>query len=297
MTTLSGGYLTIVLAQANKEAMDHAVEFITESLNVQKLTTLSPNKAVDVKIDAHIVNTLQSDLNAAMREMGIKADICVSSDTSRKKTLLICDMDSTLIGQECIDELADFAGMKEHVSEITERAMRGEIEFDDALKERVSLLKGLNLSVLEQCFNERIKLNTGAKTLCQTMKAHGAKTVIVSGGFTFFTNKVASLCGFDTHQANTLLSKDELLTGEVGMPILGREAKKQALLHFSHNTPEAAIAIGDGANDLAMITASGLGVAYYAKPKVATASDCAINHTDLTTALYFQGYQEREFIK
>jgi len=129
------------------------------------------------------------------------------------------------------------------------------------------------------------------------MKAHGAKTVIVSGGFTFFTNKVASLCGFDTHQANTLLSKDELLTGEVGMPILGREAKKQALLHFSHNTPEAAIAIGDGANDLAMITASGLGVAYYAKPKVATASDCAINHTDLTTALYFQGYQEREFIK
>jgi len=207
-------------------------------------------------------------------------------------------MDSTLIGQECIDELADFAGVKARVSAITERAMRGEIGFDGALTERVGLLKNLKLSVLNQCFEERIHLNPGARTLCQTMKANGSKTVIVSGGFTFFTQKVLEACGFHAHHANVLLEDGEKLLGTVQLPILGRDAKRERLEEYSQDIggASAAIAIGDGANDLAMITAAGLGVAFYAKPAVAAASHCAINHTDLTTALYFQGYKDTEFV-
>lgn len=207
-------------------------------------------------------------------------------------------MDSTLIGQECIDELADYAGVKDRVSEITERAMRGEIGFEGALKERVSLLKGLPISSLQTCFHNRISLNDGAETLAQTMQAHGAKTVIVSGGFTFFTSRIAKLAGFESHQANTLIENGDSLSGEVGLPILGRQAKLDALKHHSapFGGPETAIAIGDGANDLAMITAAGLGIAYYAKPTVAAAAHCAINYTDLTTALYFQGYSTDSFV-
>ncbi|MEE9347339.1 MAG: phosphoserine phosphatase SerB [Robiginitomaculum sp.] len=239
----------------------------------------------------------QNALRARLSGAGISADICVMPSAGRKKRLLICDMDSTLIGQECIDELADFAGVKAYVSEITERAMRGELDFEAALKERVGLLKGLPLENLQKCYDERIALNPGARTLARTMAKHGAKTVIVSGGFTFFSSRIAANAGFRVHQANVLLDDGAALTGAVSMPILGREAKAEALRHHSETLggASAAIAIGDGANDLAMINAAGLGIAYYAKPAVAAAAHCAIEHTDLTTALFYQGYSEDEF--
>ncbi|MDA8708501.1 phosphoserine phosphatase SerB [Hellea sp.] len=292
MSTSLTRIATIVLAKSNAKHFEHAIGSIPllEDLNI-----LCEGKA----FEGHVTNSLtQEDILKALSAANIKADVCIQSSKGRKKKLLICDMDSTLIGQECIDELADFAGVKDRVSAITERAMHGEINFEGALTERVSLLKNLDISVLQKCFEERIVLNDGARTLCQTMKANGAKTVIVSGGFTFFSGRVADACGFEIHQANTLLEDNGKLTGTVGMPILGREAKLDALNTHSAECGGAAqaIAIGDGANDLAMITAAGLGIAFYAKPVVAAQAHCAINHTDLTTALYFQGYRESEFI-
>lgn len=283
---------TIVLAKRDAENFDKALGILPCT---NSHTLLAKDKAYECELPENVV---QEDIIEALDDIGIAADICVQSSENRKKKLLICDMDSTLIGQECIDELADFAGVKDRVSAITERAMRGEIGFEGALTERVSLLKDLDISVLKKCFDDRITLNEGAKTLCQTMKSNGAKTVIVSGGFTFFTGLVAQACGFHKHQANTLIEDDKKLTGTVKLPILGREAKLEALHQHSEEFggPANAIAIGDGANDLAMITAAGLGVAFYAKPLVAAEAHCAINHTDLTSALYFQGYREDEFI-
>ena len=281
---------TIVLPVASEDTV-HA---IVTALDVADcVAILSKGKAFEFPY-AGSADTLAQALDPLHSDF----DFCVQPIEGRKKSLLICDMDSTLIGQECIDELADFAGVKEHVSGITERAMRGELDFEEALTERVALLKDLDLSVLETCFKERIVLNDGAGTLCRTMKANGAKTVIVSGGFTFFTARVANACGFEAHHANTLLDDDKTLLGDVGRPILGRDAKRATLEKYSGDLggPSVAIAIGDGANDLAMIKAAGLGVAFYAKPAVAAAAHCAINHTDLTTALYFQGYKDSEFV-
>lgn len=284
--------VTLVLRAKHALSFNKALGVIP---GLEDIKVLSEDKAFEASI---LSDMSQASLLEALEHVKVKADVSIQSAHNRRKGLLICDMDSTLIGQECIDELADFAGVKDRVSAITERAMRGEIGFNGALKERVGLLEGLDLSVLQTCFDQRIHLNPGARTLCQTMKANGAKTVIVSGGFTFFTGKVAQACGFDAHQANTLIEGDNKLTGQVGLPILGREAKLEALKDHSAqiNGPSNAIAIGDGANDLAMITAAGLGVAYYAKPAVAAAAHCAINHTDLTTALYFQGYADSDFV-
>lgn len=295
--------LTFVLAEASQTAFDAALGAIAGG---RSLRVLSDNRAGSVILKdlkegepqgphSHF-QTLRQDYQSRLDALGLKADICVQNSKTARKSLLICDMDSTLIGQECIDELADFAGVKDRVSAITERAMRGEIGFEGALEERVNLLKGLSIDVLQTCFSKRISLNAGARALCQTMKANGAKTAIVSGGFTFFTGRVAQLCGFDHHQANELIQKDGTLTGTVGYPILGREAKYAALDNFSGQNHSSALAIGDGANDLAMIEAAGLGIAYYAKPAVAAAAHCAINHTDLTTALYFQGYRDQDII-
>jgi phosphoserine phosphatase len=217
-----------------------------------------------------------------------------------RKRLLISDMDSTIIGQECIDEIADAVGLKAKISEITERAMRGELDFEAALTERVSMLKGLPLGALARTLEERITLNLGARTLIATMKAHGARTLLVSGGFTYFTSRVAELAGFESHQGNTLIDDGAALTGEVGRPILGREAKRTALIEAAAALgagPEESIAMGDGANDLDMIRASGLGVAYKAKPVVAAEATGAIRHTDLTAALFFQGYKASEIIR
>jgi phosphoserine phosphatase len=227
------------------------------------------------------------------------ADICVSSTKDRRKKLLICDMDSTIIQQECLDELADFAGLKAEISAITERAMRGELEFEGALRERVGKLAGLDLLKLDQCYRERITLMPGAKTLVATMKADGAHAMLVSGGFTYFTSRISEAAGFDTHRGNTLLDDGNALTGQVAEPILGREAKLAALNEQAAAlglSVSDALAMGDGANDLAMIEAAGLGIAYRAKPVVAAAADCSIAVTDLTAALYFQGYTDSEIV-
>lgn len=267
---------------------------LAEAFQLTQVKTLSEGVAVEGYAPSHVNKV---SIENSLRENNVKADFCLQSDQARKKTLLICDMDSTLIGQECIDELADFAGFKDKVSAITERAMRGEIGFEGALTDRVALLKDLPLSDLQKCFDERITVNKGAKTLCATMKAQGATTVIVSGGFTFFSSRVAQAIGFENHHANVLLDDGHELTGSVALPILGREAKLERLNEYSKNLGGAsqAVAIGDGANDLAMIQAAGLGIAYDAKPAVAAAAHCAINHTDLCTALYFQGYEEKDF--
>lgn len=220
-------------------------------------------------------------------------DANVVSATNRAKRLLISDMDSTIIPVECIDEIADFAGVKDRVSAITERAMLGELDFDGALRERVGLLKGLPVKALEMTYAERISLNPGAAEMVGRMKQAGALTALVSGGFTYFTERVAVDAGFERHQANTLLVADGALTGEVADPILGREAKLTALHDLTSEigaTPADAVAVGDGANDLAMIEAAGLGVAYRAKPAVAAQADARLDHSDLTAILYLQGF-------
>ena len=226
---------------------------------------------------------------------GIEADWALLPEEGRRKTLLVADMDSTIIGCECIDELADFAGLKAEISAITERAMRGELDFEAALIARVGMLKSLPVAALQECFDDRVRLNDGARTLVQTMRANGARAALVSGGFTFFTARVARLAGFDTDRANTLLDDGVFLTGEVGRPILGREAKLAALLEESGNAPGAALALGDGANDLAMIKAAGLGLAYRAKPIVAAEAHTKIDYSDLRAVLFFQGYRAEEF--
>ncbi|PTS91200.1 MULTISPECIES: phosphoserine phosphatase SerB [unclassified Caulobacter] len=226
-------------------------------------------------------------------------DFAVQALANRRKRLLIADMDSTIINVECLDELADFAGVKDKVSEITERAMRGELAFEGALRERVGMLAGLSVGALQTCYDERVQLNPGARTLVTTMAAHGARCALVSGGFTFFTRRVAEAAGFHLNRANTLIEADGRLTGQVGDPILGKEAKLAALREETAAlglTPADALAVGDGANDLAMIEAAGLGVAYRAKPIVAAQAHAKVDYTDLTTLLYFQGYTAAEFV-
>ncbi|WP_353255256.1 phosphoserine phosphatase SerB [Hyphomonas sp.] len=222
-----------------------------------------------------------------------------STAALRPSSVLVSDMDSTIIGQECIDELADALGLRSVISEITERAMRGELDFESALTERVAMLKGLLLCELERTFEDRITLNPGARTLIRTVRANGHGTLLVSGGFTFFTSRVARLAGFEVHKGNTLIDDGAALTGEVARPILGREAKRTALLEAVEArrvAPENAIALGDGANDLDMIKAAGIGVAYHAKPVVAAEANASIRHTDLTAALYFQNYPAEDIV-
>jgi phosphoserine phosphatase len=226
-------------------------------------------------------------------------DIVVQPIATRRKKLFLADMDSTMIGQECIDELADFAGLKEHVAAITERAMRGEILFEPALRERVALLKGLPVGVVDEVIGKRITLTPGGRTLVQTMRAHGAYTCMVSGGFTLFTNRIAAMIGFQENRANELVVDGDRFAGLVAEPIFGRDAKLAALLELRESFDLDALdtlVTGDGANDLAMIEAAGLGVAYHAKPKVAAAAAARIDHGDLTALLYAQGYRRDEFV-
>ena len=225
-------------------------------------------------------------------------DANVVPAAGRRKRMLIADMDSTIIGVECIDELADFAGLKPAVAAITEAAMRGELDFEAALVARVALLKGLPEADLERCYLERVRLNPGARTLVRTMAELGAETALVSGGFSFFSARVAAAAGFAIHQANELEVAGGVLTGEVGRPILGREAKFTALERIAAAAgiaPAEVLAVGDGANDLDMIRAAGLGVAYHAKPALAAAADARLEHSDLTALLALQGIPEDEW--
>lgn len=230
---------------------------------------------------------------------GRPIDVNVVPAAGRRKALLVADMDSTIIQQECIDEMADMLGLKARIAAITERAMRGELPFEAALRERLALLAGLEVSALQRVFDERVTLMPGARTLVATMRTNGAFTALVSGGFSFFTSRVAAAVGFDTNQANELEIVEGRLTGGVVGPILGREAKLEALLRYrgARALAEAAtMAVGDGANDLAMIEAAGLGVAYRAKPVVAAEADVGITYGDLTALLYLQGYRKADFV-
>ncbi len=251
----------------------------------------------DVFLDGPDAETVRAALLAPMADQQL--DWCVQPVKGRKKRLLIADMDSTIINVECLDELADYAGLKAEISAITERAMRGELAFEVALRERVAMLKGLPVTALQAAYDERVRLNPGARTLVKTMANNGARCALVSGGFSFFTSRVAQAAGFQSHRGNELAQADGRLTGLVGDPILGREAKLAALNEDAKlfGIPLAeTLAVGDGANDLAMIEAAGLGVAYRAKPIVAAQADARVDHTDLTTLLYFQGYSADAFV-
>ena len=255
-------------------------------------------QALFVSGDTAERDRVRAAVAAALADLPI--DVNVVDDTaSRRKKLLVADMESTIIEQECLDELAEHVGLRARISEITERAMRGEIAFEGALAERVALLKGLDAGVLDRLYTERVTLMPGAPELVATMRRHGAYCALVSGGFTFFTERIAARLGFDSHQANTLDIVDGRLAGTVASPVLGREAKLAALERLRDELrlqPQETMAVGDGANDLAMIKAAGLGVAFRAKPIVASESKAAVRHGDLTALLYLQGYRRREFV-
>lgn len=236
------------------------------------------------------------DVWAALQAEGF--DLAVQAAEGRRKRLLLADMDSTMIRQECIDELAAEAGVGAHVAAITARAMNGELEFEGALRERVALLRGLPEGVIDRVFDQRITFMPGGRELVATMRAQGARTALVSGGFTAFTSRVAAALGFDEHRANDLGLDGGRLTGTVAEPILGRAAKVQALEEISAAlgiTPAQAMAVGDGANDLGMLGLAGAGVALHAKPSVAAQCDLRVNHGDLTALLYLQGYAVTDF--
>ncbi|MBC2778112.1 phosphoserine phosphatase SerB [Parasphingopyxis marina] len=235
----------------------------------------------------------------ALDALGGGTDHVVQAAENRRKKLFVADMDSTMITVECLDELADYAGFKDHVAAITERAMRGELDFIEALDERVSLLKGLSSDIVTQCHEERVRLMAGGPTLVRTMKAHGARCVLVSGGFTLFADRVAADIGFDRAIANTLVIENGALTGAVARPVVDSATKERVLGEESAALGLQAaetLAIGDGANDLAMIRKAGLGIAYYGKPKLREAADARIDHGDLTALLYAQGYRREDWV-
>ena len=237
-------------------------------------------------------------VTAALEGLGLQADIIIQGEADRRKKLLVADMDSTMITVECIDELADYAGLKAEVAEVTERAMRGELVFEEALRARVSLLKGLEDSAIDRCRAERVRLTPGATALVRTMRREGALTILVSGGFTRFAEPVGEEIGFERIIANRLVSAGGFLTGEVEMPVVGADTKRTALLDGLAERgleAEEALAVGDGANDVPMIEAAGLGVAYHAKPAAAAAAGARIVHGDLTALLFAQGYARAEW--
>lgn len=285
----------------------HALNNALEAAS--KLARLTPSGAphilgqsggwVAIERNVSLTDTTIGVRETLEQNMPAGVDVALLDTTNRRKRLLVSDMDSTMIEQECLDELAGYAGIKDEIAAITARAMAGDLDFEGALTERVARLNGLSLDALSQCYEERITIMPGARALVATMARHGAHCLLVSGGFTYFTSRVAETIGFHADQGNRLLDDGTRLTGAVGQPILGREAKRDALVNTARKQglgPEDCLAMGDGANDLAMIMAAGLGLAVHAKPVVAEASDAAIRHTDLTAALYFQGYTDDEIV-
>jgi phosphoserine phosphatase len=288
-------YVATLLANPTRCNLDRvAVESVRDAWGGGEAVWLNPGIAAEFSCENIPENRWQTW--KALQDIGL--DLVVQPQAGRRKRMLLADMDSTMIRQECIDELADMAGVGPRVADITARAMNGELDFEGALIERVGLLKGLPVDVIARVLAERITLTSGGREVIATMKANGGYAALVSGGFTDFTAAVAEKLGFDEHRANTLLAEDGKLTGDVGRPILGREAKIAALKDISSRLGighDAVMAVGDGANDLGMLHLAGSGVALHAKPSVAAECDIRINHGDLTALLYIQGYRKDEF--
>ena len=292
--------LTLIASPGSDELLGKAMEEVRGSLDADKPPFwLAPGQACDITFrpasDAALADAsgLVERVTSAM-----PIDAAIQTIEGRRKRLLVADMDSTIIQQECLDEIARVAGIGPQIAAITERAMQGELDFETALKERVALLRGFPLSRVQQVLEEAITLTPGARTLTSTMRTNGARCVLVSGGFTFFTGAVAVKAGFDAHFGNSFLVEDDRVAG-VAEPILGKEAKLETLRSEARGLgigESEAMAVGDGANDLAMLKAAGLGVAFHAKPIVAREAAARINHGDLTSLLFLQGYRQADFI-
>ncbi len=283
---MKGMQHVLILMAPNRELSPALIGRVQDAVRGGTPVTLSPGEAVEIPCEGPDPALIHAALDAA------PVDAVVLPAAGRRKRLLIADMDSTIVTTETLDELAAYAGLRDEIAAITKRSMNGEIDFAAALRERVGMLKGLAVSALESTWSET-RLMPGALDLVRTMRAHGAHTALVSGGFTWFTGRVATQCGFHTHRANVLLDDGTALTGLVGEPILDRDAKLATLreLAAAHGlTMTECLAVGDGANDLAMIQAAGLGVAYHAKPIVASAAAVRIEHCGLRALLFLQGY-------
>jgi phosphoserine phosphatase len=289
---------TLVCRPADRALSPSLANMASRSVGASAIVWLADGIACDLALsDGMTAAEASAGLRAALDAESI--DVIVQQAETRRKKILIADMDSTMIDQECIDELADEIGVKEHVAAITARSMNGEIAFEPALRERVALLRGLEAAVVDRIVENRLTLASGGRALVQTMRANGAWTALVSGGFETFTTRIAAMLGFHENRANRLLEQDGRFTGLVGEPILGRAAKADALIEIAARlrlTPNDALAVGDGANDLDMIRLAGTGVALHAKPTVAAQASVRIDHGDLTALLYLQGYRQEEFL-
>ena len=288
-------FTAVLLTDPEKANLDPArVDSLRNAWGGGDALWLAPDEAAEFSLAAMPGNRWQ--VWEECQRMGV--DLGIVPQEGRRKRMLLADMDSTMIQQECIDELADAAGVGDRVKEITARAMNGELDFESALRERVGLLKGLNESIVGEVLASRITHMPGGRQLIATMRENGAHTALVSGGFTAFTGPVAEALGFHENRANTLLAEDGVLSGKVGMPILGRQAKVDALEEITARLGFDAsdvLAVGDGANDLGMLHRAGMGVALHAKPVVAAECDLRINFGDLTALLYLQGYGVADF--
>ena len=290
---------TLIANPSNPVLVPAIAEQAADAVKASGLYWLADGIACDIALrDDTDIEAAEANILAVIGSAPI--DLVIQEAETRRKKLLIADMDSTMIGQECIDELAAEVGLKEKVADITARAMNGEIAFEPALRERVALLKGLPLSVVDEVIAKRITLTSGGLELIATMKAKGYYTALVSGGFTVFTIRIGATLGFNENRANVLLEENGILTGLVEEPILGKQAKVDALNEIAERlgiSTDDALAVGDGANDLGMLQLAGSGVALHAKPTVSAQARMRIDHGDLTALLYIQGYRKTDFVK